>query len=386
MAYSQLLKKLLVMALLQEIRTEFLLPSGKCNVPNGICETRCRCKEGFIALNESCLGKIGTSCAMQSDCIPEAACDDTFGGGKCTCNDGLVAYSNNTECRLKVGRHCNVIAAPYCILNAECDVNGAMQNTCKCRKGFSVNNDNTKCLGNAGTACAATSDCINKAVCTENTCTCEDLHAPSEDRTKCICYVGTMCASTNECIQHAECAGNACTCEDMYAPSDDKSTCIGYVGAICDDQSGTCVANAACNNGRCACLNGYQVEGYTCKAKVGTMCAATYECIRHAVCTGYTCSCEDSYTSSADSTTCIGHVGAICDQYSGTCVANAECINRHCACKNGYQADGNGSKTCKEKEDGSKVNTWIYIGSAAGFLIVLAFLAVVTCTVKRRKK
>ncbi|XP_052216396.1 prion-like-(Q/N-rich) domain-bearing protein 25 isoform X4 [Dreissena polymorpha] len=386
MAYSQLLKKLLVMALLQEIRTEFLLPSGKCNVPNGICETRCRCKEGFIALNESCLGKIGTTCTMQSDCIPEAACDDTFGGGTCTCNDGLVAYSNNTECRLKVGRPCNVTAAPHCIQNAECDVNGAKQNTCTCRQGFSVNNDKTKCLGNAGTACAATSECISKAVCSENKCTCEDLHVPSENGTKCIGYVGITCASTNECIQHAVCTGHTCTCEDMYASSEDKSTCIGYVGAICDDQSGTCVANAACNNGRCACLNGYQVEGYTCKAKVGTMCAATYECIRHAVCTGYTCSCEDSYTSSADSTTCIGHVGAICDQYSGTCVANAECINRHCACKNGYQADGNGSKTCKEKEDGSKVNTWIYIGSAAGFLIVLAFLAVVTCTVKRRKK
>ncbi|KAH3801467.1 hypothetical protein DPMN_155118 [Dreissena polymorpha] len=38
-------------------QNEFLLPSDTCNVPNGITETRCRCKEGFIALNESCLGK-----------------------------------------------------------------------------------------------------------------------------------------------------------------------------------------------------------------------------------------------------------------------------------------------------------------------------------------
>ncbi|XP_052216397.1 prion-like-(Q/N-rich) domain-bearing protein 25 isoform X5 [Dreissena polymorpha] len=299
MAYSQLLKKLLVMALLQEIRTEFLLPSGKCNVPNGICETRCRCKEGFIALNESCLGKIGTTCTMQSDCIPEAACDDTFGGGTCTCNDGLVAYSNNTECRLKVGRPCNVTAAPHCIQNAECDVNGAKQNTCTCRQGFSVNNDKTKCLGNAGTACAATSECISKAVCSENKCTCEDLHVPSENGTKCIGYVGITCASTNECIQHAVCTGHTCTCEDMYASSEDKSTCIGYVGAICD-------------------------------------------------------------------------------QHSGTCVAHSECIDGQCACKNGYQADGNGSKTCKEKEDGLKDIIWIYIGSVTGFLLVLA---VVTCTV-----
>ncbi|KAH3797605.1 hypothetical protein DPMN_151189 [Dreissena polymorpha] len=153
-------------------QNEILLPSDTCKVPNGICETRCRCKEGFIALNDSCLGKIGTTCTMQSDCIPEAACDNTFGGGTCTCNDGLVADLNNTECRLKVG--------------------------------------------------------------------------------------------------------------------------------------------------------------------------------------------------------------AICDQHSGTCVEHSECINGQCTCKNGYQADGNGSKTCKEKEDGLKDIIWIFIGSVTGFLLVLA---VVTCTV-----
>ncbi|CAL1295961.1 unnamed protein product [Larinioides sclopetarius] len=225
--------------------------------------SRCQCKENYKRDNSS------------GDCEPDFCSSNPcpVSGLTCTESDGINSY----QCACENGYAFN---GNYCKAVAICffpDLNACDQicipeedgYTCRCEKGFFLNDDNRTCeyIGNS-------TDCGNK--------TCENgICIQTEEGEKCICEPGfeevedncvNMCIAgklpedycpDNKC--EVTDSGFRCKCEGKYTYSDDDITC--KVRKLCDEGE---VGWKTCSKRHALCIEDWTIaDGFTCKCIEG---------------------------------------------------------------------------------------------------------------------
>ncbi|XP_025107894.1 cell death abnormality protein 1-like [Pomacea canaliculata] len=236
----------------------------------------------------------------------------------------------------------------------------------------------------------------------DSTDTCVDISGTNIELTcdviakRCLIKVGKTCDGTqNLCVNGAFCQGSpkVCSCGTDYTAASGLCGPTGrQPGADCKSGTTTCIANAACTEGVCACNDGHNlVEAGTCDAAgantIGGSCTATSENTKgsctdtNAVCSATSsgkCVCKDGYVGIVGGGCSImpNRVGGLCKTDTagnkGTCGDKAVCsttTNGVCQCPRGHKGnDGDtGCNVMPNKLGGScTTNTAASRGSCDG--------------------
>lgn len=162
----------------------------------GICE----CVEGFVGKGEKCVPEMGSKCLLDGDCDQDGV---KCLGGTCQCADDRVYFKGEHECKLKVGRICEV-ADGDCVDYAECRgvrlKNFTMDWRCTCNLGYQENDDYGVCERDSHLNCPS-------------------LQVYDAWRGRCSIKVGEECDvdGVNLCVRHAFCGtADRCQCFDGY--------------------------------------------------------------------------------------------------------------------------------------------------------------------------
>ncbi|CAG9536724.1 unnamed protein product [Cercopithifilaria johnstoni] len=274
--------------------------------------------------------KIGVqrcTAANQSACHELAICAEE--SGECVCKLGY--RGDGYSICMKDAEDCT-FDPTVCDLRAVCDVS---THTCKCIQGYI--GDGIICAPDTFDCLLRPNLCSNFAECIGRRCTCNVGY--TGDGTECVAVEPLH--DCTRCDMKAKCYNETCICDKGYFGNGavcfaDPSDCIHYPGL--------CHSNAICDEDkrRCKCTRGYIGNGMECNRKKNLLCSNdTSICDQNAEClsTGI-CQCKQGFE--GDGYYCR----AECKQQ---CVANEQCYRGECRCTEGYKRGAN--DTCMDIDE-----------------------------------
>ncbi|CAG9113923.1 unnamed protein product [Plutella xylostella] len=322
----------------------------------------CVCPSGFTQSYEGSMVNcvdINECTTNTHNCDVNAECYNHEGGFRCVCRSDYKGDGVNcveaTSCE------------ESCDPNAQCVFSPLNTFVCQCNPGY-VGDGNycTEIRSTTAASSVAEADYNQTFVlphCSNDECICPpgysnyvDENVPNtklcrldyepEQTTRDQSGPGIRCETDEDCPPHAACSGNLeCACLEGY--EGDGYECIerSY------DSKCVCGANAGCvdtgaGDTICVCNPGYQGDGIVCRPNYvclnDTDCTNNSECRYEHTLQDYICQCIDGYTKDQNEQ-CVP-IGTSCD---GTvCAAAATCLFdtaigiHYCQCNMGYHGDG----------------------------------------------
>ncbi|XP_046419384.1 nidogen isoform X1 [Neodiprion fabricii] len=296
----------------------------------------------------------------QPQCLPEI--------GRCICPLGYAYDPQRDICVPQPGyKHetmgssgyqlsCNVLN--ICDAYAQCVYLPESQGIYKCQCNAGYEGDGYECR-------KIEVDCLQTDICDPNaTCRPDD-----SANSKCVCNSGfegdgSICTPIDECSENLDCGQNQ---ECRYNPTTSRYTCDCLRGfnrvddvcmiADCSSNPSQCHLNAHCvskaeGGFTCACISGYNGDGFQDCRPDHVGCNIINNCGRDAVCgydsaaTNYACQCKPGFF--GDGFTCLPE--SSCRRDSSLCSVDATCVpageNQFtCVCNAGFTGNGADCRT-----------------------------------------
>ncbi|XP_052267508.1 fibropellin-1-like isoform X2 [Dreissena polymorpha] len=190
----------------------------------------CECGTGYTGTVPTCLGKVGTTCALNADCLANGHCGSNL---KCACYPTYTGASGAATC---VALACSNGATDCTGVdgNSQCTSGG----TCECKTNYGIFSSGTKATCQPGVG----------ATCTSSGGECGNLPGG-------YCNTATSTA--------------VCACGVIYTAAATACTT-----KVCEPGSTTCStldANSECGKGYCVCKSGLTIgSDGKCKLLNGT--------------------------------------------------------------------------------------------------------------------
>ncbi|WAR08865.1 hypothetical protein MAR_018823, partial [Mya arenaria] len=160
---------------------------------HSICNSTCDCDTGYTAVNNLCIGDLGSTCTATAECDvtnTDVVCDTA---GKCNLKVGGICTGNTDKC----------------VANAACT--GTTNTVCECSSGY-LADAATLCQQGIDKSCDTHSDCAATLVC--------DMAASTK-----TCKKGDGQACTaDQCMTNAECS--TCPSCECSAASSEAGTAV----------------------------------------------------------------------------------------------------------------------------------------------------------------
>ncbi|KAH3874294.1 fibropellin-1-like isoform X1 [Dreissena polymorpha] len=235
----------------------------------------CECGTGYTGTVPTCLGKVGTTCALNADCLANGHCGSNL---KCACYPTYTGASGAATCVAlaiggtctATGRECSGLANSYCNTGVSAPV-------CACATIYPTSTSCTaKTCSNGATDCTGVDG--NSQCTSGGTCECKTNYGIFSSGTKATCQpgVGATCTSSGgECgnLPGGYCntatSTAVCACGVIYTAAATACTT-----KVCEPGSTTCStldANSECGKGYCVCKSGLTIgSDGKCKLLNGT--------------------------------------------------------------------------------------------------------------------
>ncbi|XP_014635296.1 PREDICTED: adhesion G protein-coupled receptor E1-like, partial [Ceratotherium simum simum] len=278
-------------------------------------------------------------CVDTTVCPAHASCTDTPKSYYCTCKQGFLSSTRETQFRGS-GVECKDI--DECSQNPlQCGHNSICKNLpgrykCSCLPGFSSPTGNNWNPGKPGRfACTDINECLSSGICPEHSECSNSLGSY-----RCSCRAGlfsnnSACEDVDECVdpracpEHATCHNSPgsyyCVCNPGFVFRSGNTRFLSP-GGTCEDvdecvDSRACPEHATCHNSPgsyyCVCNPGFvsssgnmrfRGPGETCENV--NECASSTICPANATCTNtldsYYCTCKQGFLSSTGETQFMG--------------------------------------------------------------------------------
>ncbi|KAH3873025.1 hypothetical protein DPMN_036250 [Dreissena polymorpha] len=241
--------------------TTCICDTSKYMVKNAAADT-CDCATGYTGTAPTCLGKVGTTCALNAECIANGYCGSDK---KCACKPTHAGASGAATCTaLATGGTCTATGGECSgLANAYCNT-GVAAPVCACATIYPTG---TSCT--AKTCAGGATDCTGvdaNSQCTGGNCECKANYGIFKMGIKATCQpgVGATCtASGGECgnLPGGYCntavAAPVCACGAIYTAAAPACTT-----KVCEPGSTYCSgldANSECGKGYCVCKSGFTI-------------------------------------------------------------------------------------------------------------------------------